>query len=169
MIVGLGAAAGEDDFLGPRSDEGGDLLAGGFHRAAGTLTGSVDGSSVAKFLGEIGQDGVEHFRLDRRGGVEIEINAVHGATHRILPAGVSCLHLVGSEIAPRERSPRPARAPGKEQVSKRFLVNHNGVPPLVFFKSVDFKGTLSCFRINTYGSVDSKGSYRRVFRAFCKC
>ena len=116
VVVGLGAAAGEDDFLGPRSDEGGDLLAGGFHRAAGTLTGSVDGSSVAKFLGEIGQHGVEHFWLDGSGGIEIEVDAVHGAIHRILPAGVSCLHQVGSEIAPRERSHRPARAPGKEQV-----------------------------------------------------
>ncbi len=31
--------------------------------------------------------------------------------------------------------------------------------PPRFLKSVDFKGTLSCFRINTYGSVDSKGAY----------
>src|SRR5260370_21434657 len=47
-----------------------------------------------------------------------------------------------------------------------FLVNHNWPPPPCFFISVDSKGTLSCFRINPYGSVDSKESYRRVFRAF---
>src|SRR5882672_12714746 len=111
VVVGLGAAAGEDDFLGAGADECGDLLARCFHSAAGTLTGSVDGSSVAKFLGEIGKHGVEHFWLDGSGGIEIEVDAVHKAIHRILPAGLSYLHEVGSEIAPRERSHRPAGAP----------------------------------------------------------
>ncbi len=106
MIVGFGAAASEDDFLGPRADEGSDLLAGGFHSAAGTLTGSVDGSSVAKLLGEIGQHGVEHFRLDRRGGVEIEIDAVHKATQRILLAGLSYLHDVEARTSPQDRNQR---------------------------------------------------------------
>ena len=119
---------------------------------------SVDGSGVAKFLGEIGQHGVEYFRLDRRRGVEIEINAVHGASHRILPADISYLHEVGSEhrlgIGARDR----LSAPDGERASGRFLVNHNGAPPPGFFISVDSKGTLSCFRINTSGSVDSKDS-----------
>jgi hypothetical protein len=35
------------------------------------------------------------------------------------------------------------------------LVNHNGGPPPCFLKSVDFKGTLSCFRMNTFESADS--------------
>src|SRR2546427_1667008 len=102
VVVGFGATAGEDDFLGARADQCGNLFARCFHSAAGTLTGSVDGSSVAKFLGEIGQHGVEHFRLDRRGGVEIEIDAVHGAIHRILPAGVRCLHEVGVRTSPQD-------------------------------------------------------------------
>src|SRR6266852_7984979 len=38
------------------------------------------------------------------------------------------------------------------------LVNHNRYPLPLFFVSVNFKGTLSCSRINTCGSVDSKGS-----------
>ena len=35
------------------------------------------------------------------------------------------------------------------------LVNHNGDPPPCFSKAIDSKGTLSCFRINTFRSVDS--------------
>src|SRR5713226_3323881 len=45
-----------------------------------------------------------------------------------------------------------------------FLVNHNRPPLPAFFISVDFKGTLSCFRINTSRSVDSKGGYGRYYR-----
>jgi hypothetical protein len=45
-----------------------------------------------------------------------------------------------------------------------FLVNNNRPPLPPFFISVDFKGTLSCFRINTCISVDSKGDYGRYYR-----
>src|SRR5712691_9692154 len=53
-----------------------------------------------------------------------------------------------------ERQTRPARNLLREGV----LVNHNHPPPPLFFKSVDSKGTLSCFRINISGSVDFKDS-----------
>src|SRR5260370_5387164 len=88
VIVGLGAAAGEDDLLRAGADEGGNLFAGSFDRTAGTLPGSVDRSGVSEFRGKIGQHRVEHFRLDGRGGVKIEVDALHEATHRILLAGV---------------------------------------------------------------------------------
>src|SRR5260370_41461644 len=90
VIVGLGAAAGEDDLLRAGADEGGNLFAGGFDRGAGTLTGSVDRSGVSEFRGKIGQHRVEHFRLDGCGGVKIEVDALHKPTHRILLAGRSC-------------------------------------------------------------------------------
>ena len=141
VIVRFGAAAGKDDFLGAGADQGGHLFAGGFDGGASALARCVDGSGVGKFGGEIGKHGVEHFRLDGRGGVEIEVDAVHGASHRILPAGLSYLHEVGLErhlgTEPQDRlSPQEG-----EQASGRFLVNHNRAPPpLVFFKSVDSKG-----------------------------
>ncbi len=87
VIVGFGAAAGEDDFLRAGTDEGGDLFARRFHRRASLLAEGVDGGGVPEFPGEIRQHGVKHFRLDGGGGVEIEIDAVHKATHRILLAG----------------------------------------------------------------------------------
>ena len=43
----------------------------------------VDGGGIAVFAGEIGQHGAEHFRLNGRGGVVIEIDALHGARSRI--------------------------------------------------------------------------------------
>jgi hypothetical protein len=87
VIVRFGAAAGEDDFLGAGADQGGDLFTGGFDGGAGALAGGVDGSSVGEFAREMGKHGVEHFGLDGRGGVEIEVDAVHKATDRIPPGG----------------------------------------------------------------------------------
>jgi hypothetical protein len=46
---------------------------------------------------------------------------------------------------------------GVERQGNGFLVNNSRPPPPLFLKSIDFKGTLSCFRINTFGSGDSKG------------
>ncbi len=85
MVVGFGATAGKDDFLGSGADQGGDLFAGRFDGGAGFLAGRVDRGSVGEFRGEIGQHGVKHSRLDGGGGVEIEVDAVHKATHRIPP------------------------------------------------------------------------------------
>jgi hypothetical protein len=47
------------------------------------------------------------------------------------------------------------RAVMTEDTLLEQLVNHNGDPPPCFLKSVDFKGTLSSFRMNTSESVDS--------------
>ena len=78
VVVGFGATAGEDDFLGAGADQSSDLLAGRFDRAARTLAWRVDGSSIGKFAREIRHHGIERFRLDRRRGVVIEVDAVHG-------------------------------------------------------------------------------------------
>src|SRR6266403_3373172 len=58
---------------------------------------------------------------------------------------------------PRKAGPAKRRPAGLG--GKGGLVSHNRPPPPCFFKSVCFKGTLSCFRIHTSGSVDSKGAY----------
>ncbi len=83
MVVGFGAAAGEDNLLGARTDQHGHLIAGGFDGGAGALAGRVDRGSVAEFGGEIREHGVEDGRLNGRGGVVIEVDAVHGAAFRI--------------------------------------------------------------------------------------
>jgi hypothetical protein len=86
VVVGFGAAAGEDNFLGTSADERGDLFAGRFDGGAGALAGSVDGGGVGEVAGEIGKHGVEDLRVDGRRGVVIEIDAVHGvASLRIHP------------------------------------------------------------------------------------
>ena len=54
------------------------MLAGGLDGSPGPLAEGVDGGGVAKFGREIGKHGVEHLRLDRGGGVVIEIDALHG-------------------------------------------------------------------------------------------
>ncbi len=85
MVIGFGAAAGEDDFLGAGTDQGGDLFAGGFNGGAGLLAEGVDGRGIAEVAGKVGKHGVEDFGLDGRGGVVIEVYAFHGDALRILP------------------------------------------------------------------------------------
>jgi hypothetical protein len=87
VIVGFRAAAGEDDFLGARSDQCSDGLASGFHRCAGPLSEGMDGSGIAELGRQIGQHGVEDFRLDGGGGVVVEVDALHeSVAFRIDPA-----------------------------------------------------------------------------------
>src|SRR5260370_40191971 len=57
----------------------------------------------------------------------------------------------------QERSLPPDGRSG-ETLFVECLVNHNRYPLPLFFVSVDFKGTLSCFTINTCESFDCKGS-----------
>ena len=83
VVVGFGAATGEDDFLRAGADQGGDLFAGGFDGGAGLLAKGVDGGGVAVLAGEIGKHGVEDFGIDGGGGVVIEVDAVHGAAFSI--------------------------------------------------------------------------------------
>jgi len=85
VIVGLGATAGEDDLLRAGAEKSSDLIAGGFDGGAGTLANGVNGGGVAEFGGEIGKHRVEDGGLDGGGGVEIEIDAVHGASSRVGP------------------------------------------------------------------------------------
>ena len=79
VVVGLGAAAGKDNFLRAGVEERGHLIARGFDRGPGALAEGVDRGGVAKIGGEIGKHGLEDGGLDRGGGVVIEIDAVHGA------------------------------------------------------------------------------------------
>src|SRR6267143_382312 len=89
MVIGLGPAAGEHDFLRSSADERRDLFSRGFDGGASPLAGGVNGGSIAKFPREIGKHCVEDFRLDGRRGVVIEVDPVHRATHRILPADIN--------------------------------------------------------------------------------
>ncbi len=83
VIVGFGAAAGKDDFLRACSEKRGDLIAGSFDGGAGALANSVDRSGVAEVRGEIGKHRVEDGGFDGGGGVEIEVDAIHGVISRV--------------------------------------------------------------------------------------
>ena len=87
MVVGFGAAAGEDDFLGAGVEERRDLFARCFNSGAGPLAECVDGRGVAEVGGKIGKHGVEDGGVDGGGGVVIEVDAGHTTINRILLAG----------------------------------------------------------------------------------
>ena len=83
VIVGFCAAAGKDDFLRASAEKRGDLIAGSFDGGAGALADSVDGGGVAEVGGEIGKHCVEDGGFDGGGGVEIEVDAIHGVISRV--------------------------------------------------------------------------------------
>ncbi len=80
VIVGLGAAASEDNFLRASVHESGDLFASGFDGGAGALAESVDGGSVAEIGREKGKHGVEDRRVDGSGGVMVKVDTMHKNT-----------------------------------------------------------------------------------------
>ncbi len=77
VIVGFGAATGEDDLLWARAEKSCDLFAGGFYPCASALAGSMDGGGVAEVGGKIGKHGVDDRGFDGGGGVVIEVDAGH--------------------------------------------------------------------------------------------
>ena len=78
-IAGLGAATGEDHLLRLCVDQRGHLLARAVHRGARHASGAMHARRIAVMLREIGQHGLQHPRVQRRGRVMIEINR-HGLT-----------------------------------------------------------------------------------------
>ena len=77
-VVRLGAARGEDDLLLADPQEVGDLLARGLQSLARLAAEAVDAGWVAEPLAEVREHRLEHFRVDRRRGVVIEVNpSVH--------------------------------------------------------------------------------------------
>ena len=75
QVVGLGGAAGENNFLGLGADQRGDLVA----RATDGLfrfpsEAMVAAGGVAELLGEIREHRIEHTRIDARGRMIVHIN-----------------------------------------------------------------------------------------------
>src|SRR5712664_3396373 len=83
MVVSFRAAAGEDDFLRTRANQRRDLFARSFNRAARLLPKGVNRGGIAELPRQVGQRSVEHRRLDSRGGIVIQIDAIHGRAIRI--------------------------------------------------------------------------------------
>src|SRR6266851_2047920 len=83
VVVSFRAAAGEDDFLRTRANQRRDLFARSFNRAARLLPKGVNRGGIAELPRQVGQHSVEHRRLDSRGGIVIQIDAIHGRAIRI--------------------------------------------------------------------------------------
>ena len=76
-VARLGAAAGEGDFVSARADQRGDLCARVLDRIMRAPPRGMCGGRVAEFLAQERQHGVEHGRIDRRGGIVIEVDRLH--------------------------------------------------------------------------------------------
>jgi hypothetical protein len=74
-VGGLGGAGGEDDFLGGRADEAGDLLARFLDTLLGfPAEGVIARRGVAEDAGEVGHHGFEHAGIERRGRVVVHVD-----------------------------------------------------------------------------------------------
>ena len=75
QVVRLGGAAREDDVLVRRADHRGDLAPRRVDGVAGPPAGGViEAGRVADLVAQQRQHRVEHARIDRRGGVGIQVN-----------------------------------------------------------------------------------------------
>ena len=79
-IVGLGAAAGENDFRSATTKQRRYGLAGVFDGSPRLLPMMMDGGSIAELLSEIRTHRLEHVGQQRSRGVIVEVNAVHNRT-----------------------------------------------------------------------------------------
>ena len=76
QVVRLGRAAGENDVARLGVDQGGDLRPRLLDRLFGLPAPRVAAARrVAEALAEVRQHGFEHARIDRRGGVVVEVDA----------------------------------------------------------------------------------------------
>ncbi len=76
-VVGLGGAAGENNFLGLGADQRRDLIAraiDGLFRFPSEAVVAAGG--IAELLGEIRQHRIEHARIDARGRVIVHVNGL---------------------------------------------------------------------------------------------
>ena len=76
-VVALGAAGGEDNFLGRAVEQAGDGGAGVVDGGAGALAGVVRGAGIAEGFRPEGTHGLDHLGKDGGGGVGVEVDAVH--------------------------------------------------------------------------------------------
>ena len=80
-IIALRSSTGEDDLGRPAIQEAGNGFTGAFDRGAGLLPVAMHAAGVAELLFHGGAHGFPHLRQQRRGGVGVHVNAVHGCLH----------------------------------------------------------------------------------------
>src|SRR5215469_16644533 len=76
-VVSLRTATGEDYFRRPAAQQLGYRFPGALHRCPRMLSLAVNGRRVAKLLIEIRTHRLKHLRQKRRGGIAVEVHAVH--------------------------------------------------------------------------------------------
>ena len=88
-VVRFGAAGGEDDFGRTAAEKCRDLFAGMLEGGAGTLAWLVDGAGVCEVLGPKGSHGGDDLGQQRRRGVRVHVEGVHGSSLEV--AGGPCI------------------------------------------------------------------------------
>ena len=82
-VVGLGAAAGEDDLAGLGAEQAGDLDPRPIDGLAGLPPLGIEARRIAPKLVEVRPHGLQHPRIGRGGGRVVEVDAMrHGYSPR---------------------------------------------------------------------------------------
>ena len=85
-VVGLAAAAGENNLIAVAAEHGGDLAARGLKGGLGCGRGPMPARRIAEVVFQKRAHGGGDRRIDRRAGVVVEIDALHGQNTRTLSA-----------------------------------------------------------------------------------
>ena len=106
QVVGLGAAAREDDLRGRGVQERGHLRARVLDSPTGLLTEGVGAGGVPEVLAEIGEHRLEDLGADGGAGIVIEVDAGQNGTLR----SAQVIKYEGMEgVIPRRRRPENGR------------------------------------------------------------
>ena len=89
-VIGLGAAAGEDDFARTRADQCGDRFARTLDGSARALAEGMDRVGIAEFAAEkYGSIAARTAGSHGRGGVMVEVSAMHDCQSGAVPVGAA--------------------------------------------------------------------------------
>ena len=115
-VVGLGAAAGEDDLLLAGAERRGHLGARLLDGRARLPPQAVQLGRVAVALGEVRQHRLEHLRVDRRRGRVVEVDGLHGETaSRVRSSSVMLLRAPLMALSSRRHTTRDAQDSARSQ------------------------------------------------------
>src|SRR3989344_7938134 len=83
-VIGLGAARGENNVIGPAADDAGDGLSGAIHRVFGKAPLAVERRGIAVDSIAVGFHGFAHPRVERGGCGMVKVDFFHVANRRMI-------------------------------------------------------------------------------------
>src|SRR5262249_52804832 len=91
VVIRLGASAGKHDLAGQAPEQASHLPPGGLHRASRRRAVEMRAGWISEMLFEVRAHGRDHFGIERRGGVVLQVEGRHAGSSHYVTAGFATL------------------------------------------------------------------------------